>query len=215
VRRDPQFLLAVDPSLTQTGWALFELKSEKLLKSGVLSPTAESSVLEHRLASLQEGIQKLFEYLGLDFRFIVICEAPAPLVKNPNSALKVERVRGMFENIARFLGAHVPGRLNPRTIQVELLGLRGRQLGRADVKSIARTTCERLYGEELLKTWHSFEESKKKILPQDIIDAILIGAVAISRIQRALLADQALEEVFQEGQGAIHAGRYSGWRGGR
>lgn len=106
---------------------------------------------------------------------------------NPGSALKVEQVRSIFESVARSRGVIVPGRINPRTVQSELLGLRGKQLARKEVKLQARVVAERLYSNRLPQLDDELEDRSISVrdLPQDIVDALLIGAVAVSKLQLA------------------------------
>lgn len=145
---------------------------------------------------------------------VLLCEGPAPLVRNPQSALKVEGVRGIFEAVARAEGLLVPGRLNPRTVQTELLGMRGRQLARAEVKAWARATAMRLYGDVLQEMLGAPHE--RKTISQDILDALLIGTVAATRIQLAVRGQQPIESAFLPSArgGSRHSGgasRATGW----
>jgi hypothetical protein len=66
----------------------------------------------------------------------MVCEA-ATTVRDPHNALKVETVRAMFESVARGRLVGVPGRINPRSVQFEVMGLSGKQLPRAEVKDMA------------------------------------------------------------------------------
>ena len=189
------YLFAVDPSLTCSGWALFSLNEKSPHAFGVFTPPGPKFALEFRLQTLQEEISSLFSDLSLGKGDYLVCEGPAPLVKNPQSSLKVERVRSIFETLAREREIKVPGRINPRTLQTELLGMRGQQLKRTEVKRWARDTVEKLYGANLnhLKT----SGKLKKKIPQDIIDAILIGTIALSRIQISSQTGLPLTEAFE------------------
>jgi hypothetical protein len=151
-----------------------------------------------RLSSLQQSVFKLFRALELGSHDILVCEGPAPLVLNPDSALKVERVRSIFESSARTLGIKVPGRINPRTIQTELLGMKGAQRSRPEVKAWARETAKRLFGAEL-DNLPQFPTPKRKVkrLSQDIVDALLIGSLAVSRAKLCACSDVSLELVFE------------------
>lgn len=178
-------LLAIDPSLTSTGWAVFSISRSKLLAVGLLRAPGTDRPLSRRLSMLQEQVVQLMSALKLGKGDVLVCEGPAPLVRNPQSAIKVEHVRGIFECLARERGIEVPGRLNPRTVQVELLGLRGRQLQRASVKEAAQQVAGRLY-QRFFMAWQAKEQSngrKAKKLPQDIVDAVLIGTLALARVQ--------------------------------
>jgi hypothetical protein len=180
------YLFAVDPSLTSSGWALFSLKEQLPKLTGIISSKDASVNLSERLKIIQSEIEKLYSDLKLGSADILVCEGPAPLVLNPQSALKVEGVRGIFETTARARGILVPGRINPRTVQSELLGLKGKQLARAEVKRCSRVVALRLFQHYFAD---NFCDSQKKLdqakISQDIIDATLIGAVAVSRINRA------------------------------
>lgn len=152
--------------------------------------------LSLRLARIQEEISSLFSQLELSEMDFLLCEGPAPLVLNPNSAVKVERVRSIFETLGRSAGLTVPGRLNPRTIHVEMLGLRGKQLARKAVKECARQVVERLYGSKLPNLVAANPSLSKKLLSQDIVDALLIGAVASAKLSQALIAKVDPYELF-------------------
>lgn len=194
-------LLAVDPGLTSTGWALFSFskRSAELEAVGNIRPPGPSLPLESRIEALQKQISQLFLELGLGELDLLVCEDAAPLVKNPNSAAKVERVRGTFETLARAAGLCVPGRVNPRTIQSEIMGLRGAQLPRAQVKEVAAKT--------VLNLFPVFSSSDE--LNQDAIDAILVGSYSCGLIERELpfLMSEGLEfapalhQLFSKGRG--------------
>ncbi len=113
-----RYLFAVDPSLTCSGWALFNLVSSQPVLTGKISAPPTTFSLEHRITIMQAEVKKVFTDLRLNENDYLVCEGPAPLVLNPNSALKVERVRGVFEAVARDFRLNVVGRLNPRTVQV-------------------------------------------------------------------------------------------------
>ncbi|MCC6221555.1 MAG: hypothetical protein IT291_09985 [Deltaproteobacteria bacterium] len=190
-------LLAIDPSLRASGWAAFCLRSAKPICVGVVSAPGPAELLSKRLDALQSKLEQLFDSLEMAKGDILVCEGPAPLVLNPLSALKVERVRSMFETIARTRKVDVPGRLNPRTVQTELLGLRGAQLPRKKVKLIARQVAERLYGDNLSKLFlNNGHVSSKRQLPQDVVDAVLVGVSVLARIQVACSTGMKLNELF-------------------
>lgn len=208
-----KYLFAVDPSLTSSGWALFSLSKNSLCGVGVICPPGPRMVLAKRYEVLQTEISELFADLGLGKGDVLVCEGPAPLVRNPQSAIKVEGVRGIFEAVARSRGMRVPGRLNPRTVQTELLGMRGPQLGRKEVKKWARETAYRLHRTQLEKLL-----GKLPKVSQDIIDAVLIGTLAMSRLEIAHSAGSSLESVFlakvsmRSGRGRSGGSRRaSGW----
>ncbi len=183
-------LCAIDPSLTSSGWVLFDVSSEKPIRAGTVCALSGSLELAIRLSDFQHQVQNLFEELMLGAEDIVILEAPAPLVLNPDSAMKVEQVRGIFESVARSRNVLVPGRINPRTVQSEMLGLRGKQAKRAVVKDCARQVVKRFYGDSLNELVGLVDNKQK--LSQDIIDAALIGAVALSRVKMSGYSDENL-----------------------
>ena len=196
-----QYLLAVDPSLTASGWALFSLRDGMPQAVGVLSPPGTEELLSRRYDSLQCSVESIIARLKLGKGDYLVCEGPAPLVKNPQSALKVEGVRGIFETVARSMGIAVPGRINPRTVQSELLGMRGPQLPRKAVKEWARKAALQMYEPQLRRMFSAecLTEAPTKLhsrVPQDIIDAMLIGAVAVSRVQLALKSRTQVETAF-------------------
>jgi Holliday junction resolvasome RuvABC endonuclease subunit len=174
-------LCAIDPSLKASGWVVFDIASEAPLRAGVISAMSAQVVLAKRLSDFQAQVESLYSDLEFGQDDIAILEGPAPLVLNPDSSMKVEQVRGIFESVARSRGVLVPGRINPRTVQSEILGLNGKQQKRSEVKDAARQVAERLYGAKLEEV--ASEEERKAALSQDIIDAALVGAVALSRIK--------------------------------
>ena len=208
-----RFLLAVDPSLTCSGWALFALADGMPCAIGLISPPGPALALANRIELLQREVEQLLESFNLGVGDLLVCEGPAPLVLNPQSALKVEGVRGVFETVARGRGLTVPGRLNPRTVQSELLGMRGKQLDRRTVKEWARAAAMQLYGariERLLAQQQASNERRAerdgavppraaKSLSQDAIDALLIGAVAVGRFKLSASSGLPVEAVFQGG----------------
>lgn len=188
-------LFAVDPSLTSSGWALFSLKAGKPTAAGIITPPGTELALADRLETLQKKIRETLCMLNLGDGDVLVCEGPAPLVLNPNSSLKVEQVRSIFEAVARDMGMRVPGRLNPRTVQSELLGLKGPQIPRAEVKKSAREVASRLFNKQLAEMTY-FNVRRGRQLPQDIVDALLVGSVASSRIQLGVRQKLQIEEVF-------------------
>ena len=191
-----QKLLAIDPSLTASGWALFSIQTGLPISLGVISPPGTKVSLSIRMSILQDKVTELFSLIKMESGDILVCEGPAPLVHNPDSALKVERVRSIFESVARSIGVLVPGRLNPRTVQHELLGMSGVQLSRKIVKASARDIVFKLYNLDL-KGLTRYVESKKKELTQDEIDALLIGSLAVSRVKMSISTKIAIEQLFE------------------
>lgn len=192
-----KLLFAVDPSLTASGWALFCLLEDRPLAVGVISPPGPKLSMPQRLEFLQREIVRTLKHFSLAHGDILICEGPAPLVLNPNSSMKVERVRGIFETVAREHRLHVPGRINPRTVQVELLGMRGKQLPRKEVKAWASEAVDKLYGKQLAKLPIYGVRKRAQRLPQDVVDALLIGALAVSRVRMSHSTKVELESMFE------------------
>ena len=186
-------LFSVDPSLTCSGWVLFDLERDSPLQADTISPPGAGVALSERLSFLQLEITRVMASLSLGSKDILLCEGPGTLVKNPSSSTKVEQVRSMFETIARDRGISVPGRINPRTVHTELLGLRGAQLERSRVKEIARGTIRQLYEKQLLSVLPCEDFSK---VSQDIVDATLLAAYAAPLIRRAKESGLQLGEVF-------------------
>lgn len=194
---EDKLLFAVDPSLTASGWALFALSDGLPLCAGIISPPGPHLPLSERLSILQEAVEQTFLKVGLRAGDILVCEGPAPLVLNPDSAVKVEQVRSIFETVARSKRVSVPGRVNPRTVQVELLGMRGKQLERPKVKAWARETAARLFPESLSQLTFFGERSKSGKLPQDVVDALLIGSVAISKLRLSVQLSVEPSQLFE------------------
>ncbi len=181
-------LLAVDPSLTQSGWALFYVNKSTPISWGVIKPENPKASLSVRLSSIFDSVRILHQEHSLEEGDILVCEGPAPITLNPSSSIKVEQVRCIFENIARERKLIVPGRINPRTIHTELLGLKGRQAKREIVKEVARS---------VVKTLLTSDRIYREDIPQDAVDAILIGILATSRAIRANSIGSKIEVMFE------------------
>lgn len=189
-----RYLMAVDPSLTCSGWALLSVPQGEVLAVGKIKAAPPSLPLATRLERLQGSIAKVLTNLSLGDLDVLVCEAPTTM-KDPHNAIKVEQVRGLFESAGRSRGVVVPGRVNPRSVQFEVMGLKGKQLARSEVKAAAVRTVQYLYAPALQRLGLEVtgDELKKH---QDIVDAVLIGRYALMRIQGALDTRQPLESVF-------------------
>ncbi|MCB0332442.1 MAG: hypothetical protein KDD55_03015 [Bdellovibrionales bacterium] len=189
---------AVDPSLTCSGWALFDFQDETLLAVGKVKSLPASEPISGRFEDLQTKIAHIYASLSLGKDDFVVCEAPTTM-RDPRAALLVEQVRSIFETLARDRGASVPGRIHPRSVQYEVVGLRGKQLKREVVKSSALEVVSRLYGDALERI--GFESSRSHLKKhQDVVDAVLIGAYGLSRISQAAATGQPFEEFFSSTQ---------------
>ena len=186
-------LLAIDPSLTCSGWALFDLSSKEIQSVGNIKSKKDGSLSE-RLLDFQKKVSLLFNSLHVTDNDVLICEEATTMI-DPRAALVVEQVRCIFEVLARNLNACVPGRINPRTVQYEIMGLKGTQIDREHVKKIARDTVLSLYNDMLLKIGF-FKTDILKKSNQDIIDAVLIGALGVSRVGYAMNSNLSLDGVF-------------------
>ena len=187
-------LLAIDPSITCTGWALFSVKSENLIGVGKIKPLPPKHTLAERFSELNQQINQLFDQVKLGADDILICEA-ATSIKDPSAALKVEQVRAAFETLARERRAEVPGRIHPRTVHYEVLGLTGKQLPRKEIKAMACNAAKTIYEKQLSKlTFDCSDINLKK--NQDIIDALLIGYITLSKIRSAKAVDMKLDMYF-------------------
>jgi Holliday junction resolvasome RuvABC endonuclease subunit len=193
-------LLAVDPSLTCSGWARFDVSTGRLAAVGKIRTLGPNSPMSERLNLLQERVHTLVHRLGLGAADAMVCEAPTTM-RDPFAAIKVEQVRGIFEAVGRARNVVVPGRVNPRSVHFEVLGLTGRQLGRGIVKEMGIRAAGVLYAEDLQRLGLSPEEDDLK-KHQDIVDAILIGRVALSRLKEAALGECSPGDLF-----ATKAGR--------
>lgn len=154
--------------------------------------------LAHRLLSLQAKIVKLFDTLELREGDILVCEA-ATTMRDPRAALLVEQVRGMFEVLARSRGVTVPGRINPRTVQFEVMGLRGAQGRREEVKRAALQVAKVLYGARLKALGFDLDDGRSRKRHQDVVDALLVGSLAVSRVQGAWTTNSDLNQTFDLG----------------
>lgn len=189
-------LLAVDPSLTCSGWALFQVEQQRLLAVGKVKSLPSSLALANRLSDLQDKIKRVFEAVSLDENDVLVCEAQTTM-RDPRAAFIVEQVRGIYEALARERGARVPGRINPRTVQAEVLGLRGAQLKRESVKASAREVAWRLYSAEFQQLGLACSPDTLR-RHQDVVDAVLVGASGVSRIAHSLRCDEPLEALFSQ-----------------
>jgi Holliday junction resolvasome RuvABC endonuclease subunit len=189
-----RYLLAVDPSLTCSGWALFSVASAQILGVGKIRSLPASVPLGERLLDLQNKIEHILTISSIGNNDVLVCEAPTTM-RDPHAAIKVEQVRGLFEVAARARSAAVPGRINPRSVQFEVMGLKGKQLKRSVIKETASFVVSQLHGARLKELGlESDLLSLKK--NQDIVDAILIGTTALHWISAASRGKQTLAEYF-------------------
>lgn len=187
-------LLAIDPSLTCSGWALFSIETGTLTSVGKIRSLPPTFPLADRLRDLQEKILKTITNISLGINDVLICEAQTTM-RDPKAAFKVEQVRGIFETIARGYSITVPGRINPRSVHHEVMGLNGKQLPRNEIKTMAVQVVSTLFTSALSNM--GFDTDTKSLARhQDIVDAILIGNLALSWIKSAQIAGHSLEAFF-------------------
>ena len=187
-------LLAVDPSLTCSGWALFLIEGERLAAVGKIRALPPGIPMARRLKDLQAKVSQCLEELCLGEGDFLVCEAPTTM-RDPRAALLVEQVRGVFETLGRARAVEVPGRVNPRTVHREVMGLKGPQLPRLAVKGIAQHMVDALYRSDLKKMGFPIEGGALA-KHQDVFDAILLGNVALTRLRSARGAGMDADEVF-------------------
>lgn len=189
-------LMAVDPSLTCSGWALFELSSSSLLGVGKIRALGPSYPMATRLVDLQQKISSALDTIGMGDCDIMVCEEQTTM-RDPHAAFKVEQVRGIFETLARARRVVVPGRINPRSVHFEVMGLKGRQLPREQVKELAVQMVHSLYRVPLHELGF---ESRLEALGkhQDVVDAILVGSLGVAWTKAALNAAVTPEDFFDE-----------------
>jgi Holliday junction resolvasome RuvABC endonuclease subunit len=191
-----RYLMAVDPSLTCSGWALFQVGGGGLCAVGKLRARGSAVPLADRLADIQDRIEALFGRFEFGSRDVLICEEQTTM-RDPRAAFKVEQVRGIFEVVARTRRVSVPGRLNPRSVQYEIMGLKGKQTKREIVKDVAVEVVRSIYGESLRGM--GFDTTARNLgRNQDIVDAILVGALGLTRIRSAEAAGDALGVFFHK-----------------
>lgn len=206
--REFRHLLAIDPSLTCSGWALFSLRTEAPIAAGKVKSDPPSMLLAERFMRLQKRIESLFDTLGLGGQDVLVCEG-ATSMKDPHNALKVEHVRSIFETVGRSRAACVPGRINPRSVQHEIMGLYGKQIPRREVKATAVQTALALFQNHLERLGLIGEgQTQDLIHHQDVVDALLVGRFAITRFEMARNGSLSLEEVFQESRGRSRSGTW-------
>lgn len=205
-----RYLVAVDPSLTCSGWALFGVIDGRVRAVGKVRSESPRVPLGERLQQLQEQVCRLFEKLSLGERDVLICEAPTTM-KDPKAAIKVEQARGIFEGVARTRLVKVPGRINPRSVHFEILGATGKQLERSIIKSMAIRTAQALYLSDLQAL--GFDTSEDELSRhQDIVDAILLGRVALTRLEKARMAEIPVESLLSGESSVSHKRGRSSWR---
>ncbi|MBN8550729.1 MAG: crossover junction endodeoxyribonuclease RuvC [Deltaproteobacteria bacterium] len=192
-------IMAVDPSLTCSGWALFGVVPDRpgqgsLLAVGKIRSLSPQHALAARFKDLQEKISMVCEELKLCGNDVLICESQTTM-RDPRAAFKVEQVRGIFETVARSRSLSVPGRINPRTVQSEIMGLRGKQLARDIVKDTALHIVKTVYGPSLEALGFPADHENLS-RNQDIVDAILIGSLALTRFGTAAMGGLELEETL-------------------
>ena len=202
-------LIAIDPSLTCTGWALFSLNDGVLRGVGKIKSLPPATPMAERLLRLQVRIAELMESLKLGERDILVCEGQTSML-DPKAAIKVEQVRGIFEVLARQRGVLVPGRVNPRSVQRELLNFRGTQQKRYDVKMSACRVVKSAF-EGQLESLGFDSHVKNLIKHQDITDAILVGSLAVSRVKDAKNAKIKIADLFAENRSKGKRYAYKGW----
>jgi len=193
--------------LTCSGWALFRILDGKLLGVGKIKSQPPKFELSERLVDLQEKVSGLLDRLELGLNDVLVTEAPTTM-RDPRAAILVEQVRGIFETLARSRTARVPGRINPRSVHHQMMGLRGKQLPRNMVKGTAIKTVRQLYGQSLQALGFPIA-GKELSRHQDVVDAILIGAVALSWVRSARNAKVSMELVFRPN--VERSGRRAAW----
>jgi Holliday junction resolvasome RuvABC endonuclease subunit len=189
-RTNIRYVMTVDPSLVCSGWALFDYLSGELVGVGQIRSSPNQRIFSERIAYIQERIVKVLISCQLGNKDILVCEGPTSM-KDPAAAIKVEQVRGIFETIARQNQVTVPGRVNPRSVQSSVLGMRGCQLKRQLVKESAVVMVMQCYARPLERL--GFEVTKVALKKyQDIVDAILVGAYVMSQLKivRNLTTDE-------------------------
>lgn len=194
----PEFrrLIAIDPSLSCSGWAMFRISDGRVISLGKIRGYPAVEALSLRLKKLQEQVAAIFSRIELGQLDILTCESPTTM-RDPHAAIKVEQVRSIFETQARSRGANVPGRVNPRSVQFEVMGLSGKQLTRTLVKESAVRTVQAIFESDLKRLGFPVSEVDLK-KHQDIVDALLVGRAALARVNSAKVAGIALEELFDE-----------------
>lgn len=203
-----RYLLAIDPSLTCSGWAIFSVDKSRLLGVGKVKTLSPKIPLGERLLELHHRVEELLKGLDLNQNDVLICEGETSM-KDPKGAIKVEQVRGIFEGVARNQGVLVPGRVNPRSVQSEIIGLKGAQQKREIVKESARRVALAMYAKELDRL--GFDLSEKNLIKnQDIIDALLVGSLSLSKLRVAGISGSSIMEVFSDPKRQRRSSRY-GW----
>lgn len=163
-------MFAIDPALNNTGVAIFDIYRKKLISTHIIKGLDEKTDLMKRYEHLQSLIRAFLHKENFKQNDLIICEEAAAF-KNAATVFKLEYARVVWEILGRTLGGKTPFRICPRSVHVELLGLRGRQQERKEVKLAARKVFEMLYPD-------------KKDLSQDEIDAVLIGELALTKLRQ-------------------------------
>ncbi len=159
-------VFAVDPSINKMGWAVLNSR-EEIINAGILNYTGRGSV-NARIKMIIHEIHKLLVANEIKNSDYFVVEACAQIV-NPRSFLILERVRSAIETVAIIHGVKVPGRVNPRSIHVRMLGLEKPEK-RSKIKQITRQFVSSNYLDFFRV--NNIDVDRKN---QDIFDAILIG----------------------------------------
>lgn len=194
--RNRRCLISIDPSLTCSGWAVFDFNTEGLVAVGKIRALPASYSLSDRLLDFQKKVQDLLKTFGLKRGDYLVSEAPTTM-RDPRAAFRVEQVRSIFEAVARAKDINVPGRVNPRSVQREVMGLRGKQIAREQVKDTAVRVVSALYEKDLRCLEFPVDHSSL-LKHQDIVDAILVGRLALIRVKSAIQAGLPPQKLFDE-----------------
>ena len=148
------------------------------------------------MVDFQRRVKEVLNSISIKTGDFLVCEAATTMI-DPRAIIILEQIRGMFETLAREREVIVPGRINPRSVQFEILGMKGSPISRVKVKDVAVHGVACLYGDALKKL--GFDISVKNLKKnQDIVDALLVGRLALTRIQSALQANMPVENIFEE-----------------
>ncbi|MCS6961758.1 MAG: crossover junction endodeoxyribonuclease RuvC [Deltaproteobacteria bacterium] len=161
-----QKVLAVDPSSSSLGWAIIDTR-EIPLDAGVFYYNTDISI-SNRVKHIVNEIKHIIDCYNLKRGDYFVVESSAGCI-NPRTFLILERIRGAGEAVALLNGLTVLGRINPRSIHVNLLGIK-KSLARVFVKSAIRSYVEKQFSAFL-------KSAEIEVIPknQDVFDALLLG----------------------------------------
>lgn len=181
-------VFSVDPSVSSLGWAIMQV-SGRLVDAGVLKYSSKNSICE-RIQFILREVNDLIQYYKLGPTDYCVLESSAGII-NPRSFLALERVRSSVEALAIIKGLRVIGRINPRSLQSKMLGLKKMEK-RDFVKSAIRSF--------VIQEFRSFFDGNRldiSRVEQDLFDAVILAYYFVKLIS-FLKNEQVITEILSD-----------------